>query len=190
MKMSHITSRICSKCKTEKHISEYYQVARGNTKWCKECLRELSKQRVADGRDKESKRKYQDKQKLSKPPRPAKVPNSPKAKKGKYERIKLTPIELIASNAYDNIKKRALYLNRERDVDLEWVKESIKEFCKTHYYSCEPKHPFKPSVDRLDNNKGYTKDNIKIVWLIENYCKNSFTDDDVIEFCKRKLGLL
>ena len=34
------------------------------------------------------------------------------------------------------------------------------------------------------------KENVIVCWQIENYCKNSFSEDDVIEFCKRKLGLI
>ena len=35
------------------------------------------------------------------------------------------------------------------------------------------KHPFKPSIDRIDNNKGYTKDNIVLCCLMANMGRNS-----------------
>ena len=58
------------------------------------------------------------------------------------------------------------------------------------FYSWQPNHPFKPSIDKIDNTKGYTLDNIQILWNIENKCKNLYTNDDVILFCKEKLKQL
>ena len=43
--------------------------------------------------------------------------------------------------------------------------------------------PYQASLDRIDSNKGYVKGNIRYIALIANYCKNSFTDEDVKEFC-------
>jgi hypothetical protein len=39
------------------------------------------------------------------------------------------------------------------------------------------------SLDRIDNNKGYEKNNVRFVALIANYCRNNFTDEQVKEFC-------
>lgn len=43
-------------------------------------------------------------------------------------------------------------------------------------------NPFAPSLDRIDNTKGYTKENIQIVCQIYNFCKNQFSDIQVKEF--------
>jgi len=43
-------------------------------------------------------------------------------------------------------------------------------------------NPYAPSVDRIDNSKGYTLDNIQVVCSIYNYCKNQFSDEDVSNF--------
>jgi len=40
------------------------------------------------------------------------------------------------------------------------------------------------SIDRIDGNKGYEIDNVRIVCLMANYCRNGFTDEEVINFCK------
>ena len=61
------------------------------------------------------------------------------------------------------------------------------KFCKTHYHVWEPAHPFLPSIDRIDNDRGYHKDNIRIVWYIENLCRNRFSVKDVDLFCRLKL---
>lgn len=43
---------------------------------------------------------------------------------------------------------------------------------------------YNASLDRIDNNRGYTKDNVRFVSLMANYARNRFTDHDMIEFCK------
>ena len=43
-------------------------------------------------------------------------------------------------------------------------------------------NPYAPSIDRIDSNKGYTEDNIQMVCLIYNFCKNQFTEEQVDNF--------
>jgi hypothetical protein len=44
------------------------------------------------------------------------------------------------------------------------------------------KNPFNPSPDRIDNSKGYSKDNVQWVVFIYNTMRNSFDDKDVLLF--------
>ena len=44
--------------------------------------------------------------------------------------------------------------------------------------------PRTASLERIDSIKGYVKDNIEFVALIANYAKNTFTKDEVLDFCK------
>ena len=46
-------------------------------------------------------------------------------------------------------------------------------------------HPYAPSIDRLDKNKGYIDNNIQVVCMIYNFCKNEFTDSDVFDFIRK-----
>lgn len=42
--------------------------------------------------------------------------------------------------------------------------------------------PYAPSLDRIDSNAGYTKDNVQLVCMIYNFCKNKFTTEQVNDF--------
>lgn len=86
-------------------------------------------------------------------------------------------------------KDRCARYEREFSLTVQDLHGLLVCFCAANYYSMDSKNPFKPSLDRIDNSKGYTLDNVRVCWLIENLCKNTFTDEQVIEFCKRKLGL-
>lgn len=44
--------------------------------------------------------------------------------------------------------------------------------------------PFGPTIDRIENSRGYEADNIQIVCNLYNFCKNEFTDDDVMKFVR------
>jgi hypothetical protein len=44
---------------------------------------------------------------------------------------------------------------------------------------------YKPSLDRIDSNKGYTKNNIRLVAWIVNHCRGDLTDNDFIDMCKK-----
>ena len=103
---------------------------------------------------------------------------------------KLTDVELMASILWGNVRKRSVRTCREFDLTLSYVREMVQEFCNSNYYSLNGKDPFKPSIDRIDHLKGYTKENTRIVWMMENYARSTFTDEQVIEFCKRKLNLI
>lgn len=95
-----------------------------------------------------------------------------------------------------NIIKNSKKKNQTYDIDLEYLKnlwETQKGICpftnqklelRTH--SAKHKaHPYSASLDRIDNNKGYIKGNVRFVALIFNYARNNFSDRDVIEFCKK-----
>jgi hypothetical protein len=43
--------------------------------------------------------------------------------------------------------------------------------------------PNQASLDRIDSKQGYIKDNLRFVALIANYCKNNFSDEQVLDFC-------
>ena len=44
--------------------------------------------------------------------------------------------------------------------------------------------PYQVSVDRKDNDKDYSKDNVRLTCLIANLARNIFEDADVLKFCQ------
>ncbi len=87
-----------------------------------------------------------------------------------------------------NVRKRALRNGRDLDVTFSDLMQMIDEFCSANHFTDTPRSPFLPSIDRINHAKGYTRDNIRVTWLIENLARNVFTDADVLEFCRRKLA--
>jgi hypothetical protein len=176
MKMTAITTKQCTKCLITKNVSEFYSKGRGYTSWCKECMRSHSRQRVLDGRDKNSKIKYEEKSGHYRKPKKSKA---------------CSEFNSMVREMYKNMKKRSYFSNKDLEISFEQLEGLVKDFCDNNYHVVsKQKHPFKPSIDRIDSSKEYVLGNVKIVWMIENYCKNTFTDEQVLEFCKRKLGLM
>lgn len=81
------------------------------------------------------------------------------------------------------------------DIDLQYLKDlwelqrgicpitGCKLTLRTHNYK-QVRGPYQASLDRIDNNKGYIKGNVRFVALMFNYARNVFSDQEVIDFCK------
>ena len=97
--------------------------------------------------------------------------------------------------------ERLLYYSRVRskqksidnDLDKNWVLDRIIAGCvKTGlpfiFDSKRLRHPFSPSIDRIDNNKGYIKTNCQLVYWAYNTTKAEFMDDDIYVMAKAYLN--
>ena len=87
---------------------------------------------------------------------------------------------------------------KEYDIDLPYLKQVWNEqkgICPLTGWKLDlPKHSgdwrskenkmYRASLDRIDSNKGYIKGNVRYISVIANYCKNTFTDDEVMLFCE------
>lgn len=108
-----------------------------------------------------------------------------------YYKVEYTTLTGRARMLKINCAKRSREFGYECDLTNEWIKEKIKEGCVLTGVSFnleDVKHPFAPSIDRIDSNKGYTKDNCRLVVMIANYAKNMWDDDALYDFAEKLLN--
>jgi len=93
-----------------------------------------------------------------------------------------------AQRLYQGAKARARKLGVDFDLDLEQIKELVRngkcEVSGIDFVLQEGRHPFAPSLDRIDPLKGYTQDNIQVVAWIYNAAKGIGTHDDVLKLAQ------
>lgn len=90
-------------------------------------------------------------------------------------------------------KKREVASVKEIKVDI--TCEYLKELWENQNGECsisgiemnltKNHSPFQASLDRIDNDKGYIKGNVRFVCLIANYARNTWDDDAVKLFISR-----
>lgn len=51
-------------------------------------------------------------------------------------------------------------------------------------YPWKDKNPANASLDRIDNSKGYIEGNVRFIAFMANIARQSFTDEQLIAFCK------
>jgi len=110
---------------------------------------------------------------------------------GSHLRDEFTPFRWFLRNA----RKRK---NRgPTDLDLEYLKqlwEKQEGRCpftnwdlilpEGNDYPRNVRSMYKASLDRIDNDLGYVKGNVRFVSVIANYCRNTFSDKEVMIFCE------
>jgi hypothetical protein len=86
-------------------------------------------------------------------------------------------------------KKRALKNNLEFNLDISDI--NIPETCPILevplVIGTKEDYEYSPSIDRIDNEKGYIKGNIQIISKKANSMKNSATLEELHKFCKNIL---
>lgn len=201
--------KTCPHCEKTMTVDNFYKSGRSYSSWCKSCVKESTKRQAKDGYFKERRKKNPEKCKQV-------LTEEQKQRKREYERrrwqvkkgllatarienkgkkksvgvSKARTIAQLSSDIWGNAYKRMVREGREFLLTREEIRKMIEEFCENNYHEIGiGKNPFQPSLDRIDSERGYEVGNIRIVWLIENYARNNFSDDQLIEFCRRKLGL-
>lgn len=86
-------------------------------------------------------------------------------------------------------KARTGYRSRPNITEFTITEEIIEEVWKNQnyldYYTGKPINDINEmSVDRIDSNKGYTKDNICITTININIAKNDLSKEDFVSLCK------
>jgi hypothetical protein len=94
------------------------------------------------------------------------------------------------------VRKNSKSRKHEYNIDCKYLKKLWEEqngicpftnkklILRTHSNNDITKSPYQASLDRIDNSIGYIKGNVRFVALIYNYAKNTFSDQEVIDFCK------
>lgn len=106
---------------------------------------------------------------------------------------KCYPFFRQATTLYFSSKYRATKYNIPFDLDIDWIKNKLKDNCPKTGYAFDimtkgknfsSRSPLGPSLDKIDPNLGYTKDNTQLVCWWYNVTKQRFLDEEVLELCK------
>jgi hypothetical protein len=87
-------------------------------------------------------------------------------------------------------KTRAKQKNLEFAIDLDWLEQQTQtDTCsvtglKFNYDPNWHRNPFGPSIDRINNKLGYTKDNCQLVIWGYNAGKGHYSEKDLYTLCK------
>lgn len=94
-----------------------------------------------------------------------------------------------------SINNRVALKNKTKDITLEELKEiwdkqegicpitGWKMTLRMKEKQRKQAVPNQASLDRIDHTKGYIKGNLRFVSLMANYCRNTFSDEQVLDFC-------
>lgn len=97
----------------------------------------------------------------------------------------------LLESARERAKKKNLLIDIDLEYLLELYEKQNKQCALTgidfllERRSDGHKHftPFGPSLDKIDHNKGYTKDNVRLVCVMVNLSLNTFGDECFDKMC-------
>ena len=154
-------TKLCVICNTEKNIDDFYKSQRGRK--CKTCVLNITRTYKRNKRESDEFRKLE-------------------GLKQKERRVRLWQNTLI-----NDSKNRGI----ENTITIEDINELYEKQNGLCYWfkvplnpSNERKHPQQPSLDRLDRNKGYVKDNVVLTCYSANIGRNENDLDTWTEFLK------
>jgi len=91
-------------------------------------------------------------------------------------------LKLLLQSAYQRSKKK----NLEYNLDYNWAVENFKETCPVFGIPLTffTRTDSSATIDRFDNNKGYTKENCHIISWKANSIKSSSSPTEIQKVCK------
>lgn len=177
----------CSRCGQEKLYSEYYLRKSGTPRGtrCKKCLCEIAKEKWAIP---EYKEKCSEKRKLyHRVNRTALLGRSADYYKTKRGRVK---------SMMKTAKRRSNKFCEKPDITEEFLLELLEpgvcsvtgipfSYEPIEKYKC---NPYAPSIDRIDSNIGYIKQNVRMVIWQYNLMKGEISDSELLMICERLIN--
>jgi hypothetical protein len=172
---AHEPLKRCKSCGTEKFLVDFYVVQNEYySRRCKTCTLTTSKERYVEGRKRWKK-------------------NHPYVKGSSIgdfakQRAK-NPIKTYTTQLFNNARVRSEQRGWKFDLTREWIEERLNKgicaasnlpFIFNRPDGTKTKNPFAPSVDRKDNEKGYTKENCQIVMAWYNMAKADHQEDEIL----------
>lgn len=181
--------KICSKCKIGKEEEEEFYIFTSKQRKtpylsprCKSCSREDNAKRKTRKGYREWDNNYKKKLRET-------VPNWSELEKRRIRRFKNSHPGVFM---YYNAKRRAKTKGYEFNIEL--IDIIIPKYCPylniPLIYGVKGDYENTPSLDRLDNSKGYVKGNILVVSKKGNSMKNSASFEELKTFCTNILKMI
>lgn len=177
--------KTCTQCRLEKDHEEFSKRSKskdGRHVWCRSCC---SAYRRGKGYDKYVNRQDYYREYASE----YRKRESNKRYEEVFRRKYKGSLRGTVTSLMTAAKTRAKDKNIEFSLKREWIERNLEpmvcqatrspltlEIDKTVQHS-----PFRPSIERVDNSKGYTEDNCLIVCVIYNKCKSDCHHNDVLK---------
>ena len=164
----------CNKCHLDREIGDFYFVNKGRTRrsTCKYCYKRHWELWNKNHPNANKERYARDKDKMLLRTKIWSEKNKEKIKEQRFERYTNNIPKILLRASLHRAKIKGM----EHTLKVEDIK--IPEICPvlgipiSHQRTGGTPHPNSPSIDRIDNTKGYTKDNIIIVSRRANVLKN------------------
>lgn len=163
--------KLCNKCRKTLPLDNFHKstsAKTGRVAYCKLCVKDYND-------------KYTRKNKL-------RITEQVK----KYQLLHRSTAKYTVYALFAAAKTRARFKNLAFDLDRAWITEKVLPMAcaatgLTLQLDIDDRYqynPFRPSIDRIDNAKGYTKDNCQVVSVLYNRTKSEYTHDDVLLMCE------
>ena len=99
-------------------------------------------------------------------------------------------VSSMLSRKLSDGKKRCKEKGWEHDIDHAFIMQLIRQSgCSCIYcgapFVFEPNHPMNFSIDRIDSNRGYVKDNAQVIATWVNKAKSDLDEKQFFEYIKK-----
>jgi hypothetical protein len=168
---------VCPVCKRELSVDKFDTYAKSKTGryWmCSDCYKEHTL--INNGNDKNYFRKLR-------------IKLCPEYKEEIYQQKKESRERNIEQAMLTSAKNRAARKGLEFNLELSDI--VIPDVCPLlevpFQFGTKDSYDYSPSLDRIDNSKGYIKGNVQVISMKANAMKNSASPDELHTFCKNIL---